>query len=76
MLTINTKQDIVPSTDTICKMLTASNQLNGMYFDLDRMLEYHFYYRNEAGRVLQLLYKYIYPNDPVNAGRASHRYEC
>ena len=67
MLVINTKKDIVPSTDTICRMLTASNQLNGMYFDLDRMLEYHFYYRNEAGRVILILYKYVHPNDPVNA---------
>lgn len=65
MLIVNTKTDIVPSTQSMCQLLTTSNQENGLYLDYDRLLEYHFYFRNESSRIAVLLNKYINPNDTV-----------
>lgn len=65
MLIVNTKTDIVPSTASMCQLLTAQNQEFGFYLDYDRLLEYHFYFRNESGRIAVALNKYINPNDTV-----------
>lgn len=65
MLIVNTKTDIVPSTASMCSLLTMQNQEFGFFLDYDRLLEYHFYFRNEAGRIAIALNKYINPNDTV-----------
>lgn len=65
MITVNTKTDHVPSTQSMCRLLEISNDVNGLFVDLDRLLEYHFYYRNEFGRIAQYLYRYINPTSNI-----------
>lgn len=65
MLIINTAYDKCPDTKSMCTLLMNSNQEHGFYMDYDRTLEYHFFYRNHAARILKMLGSYLKPNSPI-----------